>query len=264
MHAINCVRLTRSPAHSHTYLSRLTLPLMMIGISTYCLLGEPLPVALDRLSAMTTLIEVMDEGPHFVDDPGLFASYSGDFVLHAPYHGINVASLFESIRRASVEVMTDCFSVAAEIGAPVVLHPGYFAWEQERGQADRQFRKSLDELKEAAEESSVTFWFENMGDMHFFNLRTPEDLGLIDGSGFTLDTGHANLNHCLAGFLDTGFEHMHLHDNDGRRDSHSPVGEGTIDFRAVMAAQQRERATAVIEVRTLDGVMKSLRALESL
>ena len=103
-----------------------------------------------------------------------------------------------------------------------------------------------------------------MGDMHFFNLRAPEDLGLIDGSRFTLDTGHANLNHCLAGFLDTGFEHMHLHDNDGRRDTHSPVGKGTIDFRAVMAAQRRERATAVIEVRSLDGVMQSLRALERL
>ena len=160
--------------------------------------------------------------------------------------------------------MTDCFSVAAEIGAAVVLHPGYFAWEQEREQADRQFKTSLAELREAAGERSVTFWFENMGDMHFFNLRTPEDLGLIDGSGFTLDTGHANLNHCLAGFLNTGFEHMHLHDNDGRRDTHSPVGDGTIDFHAVMAAQRRERATAVIEVRTLDGVMQSLRTLESL
>jgi sugar phosphate isomerase/epimerase len=237
---------------------------MMIGISTYCLLEEPLSLALDRLSTLTDLIEVMDEGPHFVADPGLFASYSGNFVLHAPYHGMNIACLFEAVRRASVEVMTDCFAVAAEIGAAVVLHPGYFAWEQEREQADRQFRKSLAELKEAAGERSVTFWFENMGDMHFFNLQTPEDLGLIDGSGFTLDTGHANLNHCLAGFLDTGFVHMHLHDNDGRRDTHSPVGEGTIDFHEVMRAQRRERATAVIEVRTLDGVMKSLRALENL
>ena len=91
----------------------------MIGISTYCLLTEPLPIALDRLSRLTDLIEVMDEGPHFVTDPGLFGSDSGDFILHAPYHGINIASLFESIRRASVEVMTDCFSVAAESALPL-------------------------------------------------------------------------------------------------------------------------------------------------
>ena len=94
----------------------------MIGISTYCLIEEPLPVALDRLSGLTGLIEVMDEGPHFVDSPELFESYSADFILHAPYHGMNIACLFEAVRKASVEVMTDCFARAAEIGAAVVLH----------------------------------------------------------------------------------------------------------------------------------------------
>ena len=236
----------------------------MFGISTYCLLGEPLPVALDRLSGLTGLIEVVDEGPHFVTDPELFESYSADFVLHAPYHGMNIACLFEPVRKASVEVMTDCFTVAAEIGAAVVLHPGYFAWEQEREQADRQFRKSLAELTEAARELSLTFSFENMGDMNFFNLRTPEDLSIIDGTRFTLDVGHANLNRCLPGFLRTSISHMHLHDNNGKRDTHSAVGEGDIGFPAVMAAMRRNHATAVIEVKTLDGVMKSIRALEAL
>jgi sugar phosphate isomerase/epimerase len=99
----------------------------MLGISSYCLLDEPLSMALDQLSGLTSLIEVVNEGPHLVTDPGLFESYSADFVLHAPYHGMNIACLFEPVRRASVEVMTDCFSVAAEIGAAVVLHPGYFA-----------------------------------------------------------------------------------------------------------------------------------------
>ena len=234
----------------------------MIGISTYCLLDEPLPVALDRLSGLTGLIEVMDEGPHFVDSPELFESYSGDFIFHAPYHGMNIACLFEAVRSASVEVMTDCFARAAEIGAAVVLHPGYFAWEQEREQATGQFVKSLDELSCAARDLSVAFSFENMGDMNFFNLRTPEDLALIEGHRFTLDVGHANLNRCLPEFLDTTFCHMHLHDNNGNQDSHSAVGEGDIAFPPVMAAMRREHATAVIEVKSFDGVMKSLRALE--
>ena len=126
--------------------------------------------------------------------------------------------------------MTDCFARAAEIGAAVVLHPGYFAWEQEREQATGQFVKSLDELSCAARDLSVAFSFENMGDMNFFNLRTPEDLALIEGHRFTLDVGHANLNHCLPRFLDTTFCHMHLHDNNGKRDTHSAVGEGDIAF----------------------------------
>jgi len=207
---------------------------------------------------------VVDEGPHFVHDASLFGSYSADLVFHAPYHGMNIASLFEAIRTASVQVMTDCFSVAAEIGAGVVMHPGYFAWEQERVQAGRQFKKSLHELCNVARELSLTFWFENMGDMNFFNLRTPADLDRIEGSGFALDTGHAHINHCLTEFLQTRFSHMHIHDNDGRRDTHSPVGEGTIDFAPVMKALRRNHASSVIEVKSFDGVLRSIRFLEKM
>ena len=236
----------------------------MIGISTYCLIEEPLPAVLDRLTSLTSLVEVMDEGPHFVDSTEPFESYTADFILHAPYHGMNIACLFESVRRASVEVMTDCFRQAAEIGAAVVLHPGYFAWEQEREQAIAQFAKSLAELCAAAREYSVMFSFENMGNMDFFNLRTPADLPLIGDCGFTLDVGHANLNGCLPGFLSSHFSHLHLHDNDGRRDTHSPVGEGTIGFPAVIAARRREHATAVVEVKDYAGAVASMRLLEGM
>ncbi|MFZ0004967.1 MAG: sugar phosphate isomerase/epimerase family protein [Methanoregula sp.] len=236
----------------------------MIGISTYCLIDESLPVALDRLCRLTNLIEVMDEGPHFVDSPELFESYSSDFILHAPYHGLNIACIFEGVRKASVEVMTNCFTRAAEIGAAVVLHPGYFAWAQEREQANRQFEKSLTELNRAAHDLSVAFSFENMGDMNFFNLRTPEDLAIIRDQPFTLDIGHANLNRCLPAFLERHFVHLHIHDNDGKRDTHSPVGDGNIVFLPVMDAMRREHATAVIEVKQFDGAVSSLRALEKM
>jgi sugar phosphate isomerase/epimerase len=235
---------------------------IMIGVSTYCLLEKPLGEALDTLSSLTGLIEVMDEGPHFIDDPSLFESFSSDFIIHSPYHGMNIACLFEAVREASVDVMTDCFSVAAEIGAPVVVHPGYFAWEQERESADRQFKKSLLELKDFARDLSVSFSFENMGNMNYFNLRTPRDLELIDGMAFTLDTGHANLNKCLSEFLEKPINHMHIHDNEGVRDSHSPVGEGIIDFHEVMAALGRNHATAVVEVKTFSGTRDSLRSLK--
>lgn len=236
----------------------------MFGVSSYCLMDKPLPETFDTLAGITGLIEVMDEGLHFISDTAIFESYSQDFIIHAPYHGMNIASLFESIRRASVEVMTDCFAVAAEIGAPVVVHPGYHAWEQDREEADRQFKKSLQELRFAADELSLTFYFENMGGMHFFNLRTPEDLGLIEGNGFVLDVGHAHINHRLPGFLESRFSHMHIHDNNGGNDAHNAVGEGTIDFVPVMAALRRNQATSVIEVKSFDGVKSSIAALESL
>ena len=139
------------------------------------------------------------------------------------------------------------------------MHPGYHAWDQEKGKADRQFQQSLRECasKMLLADLSLTFWFENMADLHYFHLRTPEDIGLIEDTGFTLDTGHANLNHCLPEFLKTGFSHMHIHDNDGRKDTHSAVGEGNIDFSPVIAALREKKATAVLEVKDFSGENRS-------
>jgi sugar phosphate isomerase/epimerase len=237
----------------------------MPGISTCCLMTESLAAALDRLSPLTDLIEVMDEGPHLITDPDLISSYTQKFVLHAPFHGINIASLFEPIRTASIQVTADSFATAAAIGAGgVVVHPGYFAWEQERKGADRQFRKSLKDLRHAAREHSVTFWFENMGNMNFFNLRTPENLDLIGRTGLALDTGHAHLNGCLEEFLKTPFRHMHIHDNQGRADTHSAIGEGTIDFVPVKKALERTGATAVFEMKDFSSVEKSLERYDGM
>ncbi len=103
-----------------------------------------------------------------------------------------------------------------------------------------------------------------MADMNYFNLRTPADLGLLGDTGLALDTGHAHLNGCLTEFLSTPFRHMHIHDNRGRADTHSPVGSGTIDFRPVMAALRQGHATAVLEVRSFTGTKSSMQVLDAL
>jgi len=225
-------------------------------------MAEPLAQALDRLSPLTDLIEIMDEGPHLIRDTSLLESYTQKFIVHAPFHGVNVASLLEPIRKASVVVTSDCLARAAAVGAVgVVVHPGYYAWEQERKAVERQFGKSLRELNRAACEYSVTFWFENMGNMNYFNLRTPESLSLIKGTGLALDTGHAYLNGCLDEFLKIPFCHMHIHDNRGKTDSHSAIGEGTIEFTPVFRALERTGATSVLEMKDFPAVEKSLGVL---
>jgi sugar phosphate isomerase/epimerase len=236
----------------------------MLGVSTYCLHGESLDSALEHLSGITRMVEVMDEGYHFLADTSVLESYSFRYSIHAPYHGINIASIFETIRHASIDVTLDCFSVAAEIGANVVVHPGYYAWEQERESARRQFNKSLMELSSAADDLSMTFYLENMGDMDYFFLRKPDELDLLGDTGFALDVGHANLNNCLSAFLETTIDHMHIHDNYGKKDSHSTIGDGDIDFEAVMEALQRNHATPVLEVATFEGVVRSIEVLEQI
>ncbi|HOT03198.1 MAG TPA: sugar phosphate isomerase/epimerase family protein [Methanolinea sp.] len=236
----------------------------MFGISSFCLHHHPLSSALDTLSSHTDLVEIMDDGPHFLESTELLESYSLRYAFHAPARSVNIASLHEPIRKASVEVVGQCFHLASEMGSTVVIHPGYFAWEEERDRALRQFMKSLEDLKHVAGEYGVTFYIENMANWNYFFLRTPDELGIINGIGLALDVGHAHLNHCLPGFLTAPISHVHLHDNDGKDDTHLEVGKGSIDFGPVMEAITRDRAVPVVEVATLEGTLESIKALEKM
>jgi sugar phosphate isomerase/epimerase len=79
-----------------------------------------------------------------------------------------------------------------------------------------------------------------------------------------LDVGHAHQMQCLDGFLAVPAAHYHLHDNAGKEDSHWTVGDGTIDFAAVMKSVRRSGVEPVIEVATFDGVVKSIERLNAL
>jgi sugar phosphate isomerase/epimerase len=233
----------------------------MFGVSSFCLHQEPLSLALDQLSQVTELVEIMDDGLHFIESTDLLENYSLTYTFHAPSRSINIASIHEPIRKASVEVIGTSFGLAGEVNADIIVHPGYFAWEEERGKALRQFRKSLHDLTMIAEDYSVRFFLENMGNWNYFFLRKPSEIDILGDFGLALDVGHAHLNHCLDEFLLLPFRHVHLHDNNGIEDTHSPVGSGSIDFTSVMEAVHRDGATAVIEVATLEGVIESMKAL---
>ena len=236
----------------------------MFAVSTFCLHSVPLTAALDRLTAITDHIEIMDEGLHYLDSADPLKNYSAHYTIHAPCRGTNIASLLDPIRRASIEVVRQCFLIAAEVNAGVVVHPGYFAWAEERTKAEQQLKKSLSEIACLAREYSVHYFIENMGNWDYFFLKTPDELHLIEDTPFALDVGHAHQNHCLAEFLRFPAAHFHLHDNEGREDSHLALGKGTIDIQPVMKAVKKNKVIPVIEVATFDGVIESIRMLNTL
>lgn len=236
----------------------------MFGISTFCLHKLPLSEALECLIPLTGYIEIMDDGLHYLVSAEPLLSYSTRFSIHAPSRGTNIASLLEPIRRASIEVIEQCLCIAAEVNAGVVVHPGYFAWAEERTKAERQLGVSLRDLTRLGKEYSVSFYVENMGNWNYFFLKTPDELPLIGDTPLALDVGHAHQNHCLVEFLSFPAGHYHLHDNNSKEDSHVAIGEGTIDFKPVMKAVQKNTITPVIEVATFEGVQKSIQALTGL
>ncbi|MDD4256000.1 MAG: sugar phosphate isomerase/epimerase [Methanofollis sp.] len=232
----------------------------MYGVSTYALHSLPLPAALEQIAELTDYVEVMDDGCHYIESAEPLLSYDLRYSIHAPSRSVNIASTLEPIREASVRVIEDCFSIAAEVDADVVVHPGYFAWAADRERAKRQFARSLAHLSAAAEERSVRYAVENMA-WEFFFLQTPDELPLPDGAGFALDVGHAHIMGCLPAFLQVPIDHIHIHDNDGTADTHSAIGSGTIDFAAVMATVGQNGITPVIEVEGIDAVRSSISAI---
>lgn len=235
----------------------------MFGISTHCLADIPLEDALERLSPLTDMVEVMADGLHFLECADPLFSYDFSYSIHAPARSVNIASRLEPIRKGCVEVLVQCFGVAAEVGAPVVIHPGYAAWTQDRPAAIKAYLASVSELNAAAEDLSVTFFIENMPDWPHFFLHCPDELDLLQGNGLALDVGHAHICGCLEAFLGCPAAHYHLHDNDGINDSHLAVGAGTIDFGPVMDAVLRDGVTPIIEVGAFEDVIGSIAALNA-
>jgi len=236
----------------------------MPGISTFCLHDQPLSTALERIAAITDFIEVMDEGLHYLETAEPLENYSVRFTIHSPCRGTNIASLLEPIRRASVEVIGQCFLVAAEVNAGVVVHPGYFAWAEERQKAEYQCKKSIAELANLSDNYGVPFFIENMGNWGYFLLKNPEEISLIGDASFALDVGHAHQNHCLDQFLLQPAEHFHLHDNNGKEDSHIAIGDGSINFSPVMKVIKKSNVLPIIEVATFDGVIRSIERLKTI
>jgi sugar phosphate isomerase/epimerase len=58
-----------------------------------------------------------------------------------------------------------------------------------------------------------------------------------------VDVGHAFINRWrmeeLFIALGDRLKALHLHDNDGRKDSHLPLGEGVIDWESIFAALRK-------------------------
>jgi len=84
--------------------------------------------------------------------------------------------------------------------------------------------------------------------------------------GICLDIGHA---HCYSDVpvrkwledLAPWIRHLHIHDNDGKRDSHLALGDGTIGFEE-MAGLVPKDAAFTVECSRKDYVMQSIQNLQ--
>lgn len=175
------------------------------------------------------------------------------FSMHAPYNGVNIASLNEAVRLAGVQRISDAMRFAGDIGVKtVIVHPSGRPGPNEAsyhlemiGAATERAYRSVSELVKVAEETGIRIALENlshvglpcrpvesMQELRAFIADFPHDL-----VGLCLDVGHARLSgYDPAEQARLGSERLwalHLQDVDGKKDCHWVPGRGVIDWASL-------------------------------
>jgi len=209
----------------------------------------------------------------------LVESMSLKLSLHAPYIDVNLASLNDYAYRSSMKAVKRSVELASRLNALyLTLHCGGFSSDYPSKLFSRAWERSkrcVARLADYASELGVVLGLENKEKAKKRNiLVTPQEFalfmdGMDEGVGVVYDVGHANTWGLTAekhiDFISSISEKLiafHVHDNDGTDDQHLEIGKGKIDFDALIPHMKSQGVPMVLEVHSLDGLVRSKRRLE--
>lgn len=207
------------------------------------------------------MIEILLEDVLYHKDMSQYNNSNLELKVHAATVDINIASLNKGIRRESVKQMIYCGEVANNIGATsMTIHPGKI------GRIDGRIRKfalenTIESIGEIMDNTCIDISVENMPDRKSFLATSVDEMELIQhetGCLLTIDTGHANTTDNLEELLSLrNISYCHLHDNNGFKDQHLALGEGTLDLTLLEKIDN-----AIIELNNFQNVLKSKRVID--
>ncbi|WP_294007359.1 sugar phosphate isomerase/epimerase [uncultured Methanobrevibacter sp.] len=209
------------------------------------------------------MIEILGESPFYEKDKGEFKDCGIDMRIHAATVDINIASLNTGIRAESVRQMIECGHYAEKINAnTITVHPGII------GRNEPHLRKwaleiAVESIGEIIDNTNVEVSVENMPVRGKFLGNMVEEIEMIQeetGCSLTIDTGHGNTCGNLEEMLSLkNISYCHLNDNDGVKDQHIAIGDGTLDLNLL-----KKIDTAIIELNDFDNILKSKKVIENL
>ncbi len=153
----------------------------------------------------------------------------------------------EQVRLDAIDVYRREGELAVALGGPgVVVHPSPLIPEalpiapQQRKQRIDPLRKSIAALAEVGQKLGVTYFWENIPNSYYIGndpLQLAALLREVDSphARMCFDTGHALMTGTMADRMAACANvigYIHIHDNDGREDSHLMPGDGVIDWPA--------------------------------
>jgi sugar phosphate isomerase/epimerase len=187
----------------------------------------------------------------------MIKDFQGDLAMHGPFIGMDYNHLDHLIDAAINKRMDMIYDTVRQLGArTVVLHTS-FTTELERFSLEEQWFKKMAEFwqREILRWAGlgVTVVLENVVEKSPNTMVRLAEAVENPFFGLCLDIGHQN----IAGGLTAGawiermggrLRHVHLHDNNGKKDEHLPIGRGTIDFQPIFRALHRFAPEAALSL----------------
>ncbi|WP_165221434.1 sugar phosphate isomerase/epimerase family protein [Aquisphaera insulae] len=152
---------------------------------------------------------------------------------------VDLGSTDPLVHRESVDDLWRCIDwLEAAGGTHLVVHPGGLSDPDESQQRRDQLGRGLLELGDHASGGGIVICVENMPQGVFPGCMMVELHELLvdlahPALALALDTGHAHMSvNAVSETVAAGslLATTHVHDNDGRRDSHDPPGWGTVPW----------------------------------
>ena len=250
-----------------------------IGLSMLYCLHEPFNVVLKRLPEVAVKhIELPDEGLHALNKTRIkklkaaAEAHNLDFVVHAPWAGINIAAPSPALRHAVLKRLTKSLILAAQLNCRLWLfHPGSKTGLSHiyPGKDWQLNLQSVRALLRVARKEGVKIAIENTPEPFPSLMKSADDFrrfyeDLDDDLGMVLDVAHANLNNQIEAFLEQFSKkivHMHVSDNDGANDLHMGIGQGSIDWEKVARLVKAADYGNLIVTESTDHIEESLQVL---
>lgn len=164
----------------------------------------------------------------------LLQKYGLEIVGHTPWY-LPIGSPEQTYREFAVSEAKRYFHVFSQLNAPYVTIHGNWPPKLFSVQEGILFQtETLIELLREAKAFNLNIVYEPMDTPLDTIENVSELLERVPGLFLHLDIGHANLFERKPAQFVQNFHkklrHVHLHDNDGNRDLHLPMGAGNIDW----------------------------------
>jgi sugar phosphate isomerase/epimerase len=237
----------------------------------------PLEEAFELISRDFDGWEIVGEGVHTITDilpelERLIPSYDIQLSLHAPFSDVNIGSFNLRIREEAVRQVIEAIQAADGLGMKTAtVHPGFYSplsFSSPKKVLDIT-RESVRSIDSSIQGLGMKVGVENMPDMIVTTCRNVQDLLYViedTDIGMCFDVGHANTTGEIENFVKYAdkFVNVHLHDNDGGRDLHMPMGAGTVDFESIINKLTDYSGTFVLESRSYDDALTGKGLLKKL